>query len=299
VGYPLTPGLHSAAQVEGWKQVTAAVHNAGGRIFAQIWHVGRISHPSLQPGGALPVAPSAVKPAGQAVTFQGMQDFVTPRALETEEVPKVVADFAAAAANAKAAGFDGVEIHAANGYLFDQFLQNSTNQRTDRYGGSVENRARFLLETFAAVAAAWSADRVGVRLSPSGTFNDMGGTDRKAVFTHAVTELGKLNPAYLHVVQPTDADRRHKHAGWEELPIAYFRSIYKGVLIAAAGYDLASASQTVAAGTADAVAFGQLYLANPDLAERFKRNASLNVPDPSTFYGGTDKGYTDYPALSA
>src|SRR4051812_11754885 len=200
-GYAFTPGIHDAEQIEGWKQVTSAVHRAGGRIVLQLWHVGRISHPSLQPGGGLPVAPSAIKPEGKAFTESGFQDFVTPRALETAEIAGIVEDYRRATENARAAGFDGVEIHAANGYLIDQFLRDKTNQRTDRYGGSIENRVRFLLEVTEAVVGAWSADRVGIRISPVSPANDIADSDPQAVFGHAVRELNRFGLAFLHVVE--------------------------------------------------------------------------------------------------
>ncbi len=294
VGYPATPGLHSDEQVEGWTKVTAAVHAAGGRIFAQLWHVGRISHPSLQPGGALPVAPSAIAPAGSAMTYTGPQPFVTPRALETAEIHAIIEDYRHAAVNALKAGFDGVELHGANGYLPDQFLRDGTNHRTDRYGGPVENRARFLLEAAAALIDIWGADRVGVRLSPSGTFNDMKDSDARKTFGYAVTELGKLNLAYIHIVEAQPGDLRH---GGEPIPMAYFRSLFTGVLIVNGGFTFEKGNEYIAAGLADAITFGQKFIANPDLPKRFATGAPLNAPDPATFYGGNEKGYTDYPAL--
>lgn len=298
MGYPATPGIYSPEQVEGWQKITEAVHAKGGRIFLQLWHVGRISHPSLQPEGALPVAPSAIAPAGMASTYTGEQPFVTPRALETDEIPGIVEDYRRAAANALEAGFDGVEIHAANGYLLDQFLQDNTNHRTDQYGGAIENRTRFLLEVVTAVTDVWGSDRVGVRLAPSGTFNDMGDSNRKALFTYVVQQLERFNLAYLHFVEPrADAIASSQADHPDALTCKYFRSVYNGTIISAGGYDRELANATIAAGDADLIAFGRLYIANPDLVERFALDAPLNPYDRSTFYGGTEKGYTDYPTL--
>ncbi len=295
-GYPCTPGIHSAEQIEGWRLVTDALHAKGGHIFLQLWHVGRISHPSLQPGGALPVAPSAIAAEGEASTFSGAQPFVTPRALETSEIPGIVENYRLAAQNAKAAGFDGVEIHAANGYLIDQFLEDGTNHRTDHYGGSIENRARFLIEIVEAVTTVWDANKVGVRLSPAGTFNSMSDSNPKALFSYVADTLNRYGLAYLHLVEP----RSDENSGSEEEPeltCKYFRSIFKGTIISAGGYNRELAEETIAAGNADLIAFGRFYIANPDLAERFALNAPLNPYDRSTFYGGDEKGYTDYPTL--
>ena len=296
VGYPGTPGIHSSEQVEGWKRVTSSVHGAGGRIFLQLWHVGRISHPSLQPEGALPVAPSALKPEGKAMTATGMQPFVTPRALELAEIPGIVEQFRRGAENAKAAGFDGVEVHGANGYLLDQFLRDKTNRRTDRYGGSVENRARLLLEVSEAVAGVWGEERVGVRLSPGNPFNDMADSDPATTFSHAARELDKLDLAYLHVVMPAPSS---VVPGGTMLDAHHFRSLWHQRLIVNGGFNRESAAAVVASEAADLVAFAVLFLANPDLPERFRRNAPLNTPDRPTFYGGSAKGYTDYPTLDA
>jgi N-ethylmaleimide reductase len=294
-GYPATPGIHSLEQVDGWKLVTEAVHASGGRIFLQLWHVGRISHPSLQPGGALPVAPSAIAPAeGTASTYEGPQPYVTPRALETDELPGIIEQYRQGAENALAAGFDGVEIHGANGYLLDQFLRDGTNKRTDAYGGSIENRARLLLEVTAAVVDVWGANRVGVRLSPSSTFNSMSDSDPKATFSYAIEALNQFGLAYLHLLEPSEADARH---GGTLIPTSYFRPIFKGTLIVNWDYDRDKANTAIASGDADLVSFGKLFIANPDLPERFRINALLNEPDPSTFYGGGEQGYIDYPAL--
>jgi N-ethylmaleimide reductase len=294
VGYPGTPGIHSAAQAAGWKLVTEAVHSAGGRIFLQLWHVGRISHPSLQPGGALPVAPSAIAPAGQAWTTNGMEAFVTPRALETSEISGIVEDFRRGAANAREAGFDGVELHGANGYLIDQFLRDSTNKRTDRYGGSAGNRARFLIEVTQALIGEWDGERVGVRLSPTNPYNDIADSNPAATFSTAARELNRLGIAYLHIVEPGPGD---PVAAGEMPDIGFFRNIWRGPLIANKGYDLERANAVLRDGAADLVSFAALYLANPDLDQRFRRGGPFNPPDRKTFYGGAAKGYTDYPAL--
>jgi N-ethylmaleimide reductase len=293
VGYPATPGIHNELQVAGWKKITEAVHEKGGHIFLQLWHVGRISHPDFH-NGELPVAPSAIAPKGDAVTPHGMQPFVTPRALETDEIKGIVEDYRQAAINAMAAGFDGVEIHSANGYLLDEFLRDGTNKRTDRYGGTFENRARFLLEVTEAVATVWGADRVGIRLSPSGTFNDMTDSDPKTFFVYLLGQLNRFGLAYLHIVDALESDIRH---GANVINLEVLRKAYNGTLIVCGGYDQARAEEAIAEGKADAVAFGQLYIANPDLVERFNLNAPLNEPDAATFYGGNEKGYTDYPAL--
>jgi len=294
VGYPATPGIHSAEQIAGWKLVTQAVHAAGGRIFLQLWHVGRISHPSLQPDGGLPVAPSAIRPQGQAWTNHGIQPFVTPRALETSEIAGIVEDYRRGAANARQAGFDGVELHGANGYLVDQFLRDKTNRRTDRYGGSARNRARFLLEVTEALVGEWGAERVGVRLAPTNPFNDIADSHPAATFATAVGELNRLGPVYLHIVEPLASD---PVAAGERPDIRFFRRLWRGALIGNKGYDLARANTALRDGTVDLVAFAALFLANPDLPERFRHGAPLNPPDRKTFYGGTAQGYTDYPAM--
>ena len=294
-GYPATPGIHSPEQVEGWKRVTEAVHARGGRIFLQLWHVGRISHPSLLPDGVLPVAPSAIAPEdGEASTYEGFKPYVTPRALETNELPGIVEAYRHGAENALAAGFDGVEIHGANGYLLDQFLRDGTNQRTDAYGGSVENRARLLLDVTEAIVGVWGASRVGVRLSPSSTFNSMSDSDPKATFSYAIDALNRFGLAYLHLIEPSETDERH---GGTIIPTVYFRPLFKGLLMTNGNYDRDKANVAIARGAADLVSFGQLFLANPDLPERLQWDTALNAPDPSTFYGGDEKGYIDYPAL--
>ena len=294
-GYPRTPGIHTDEQIAGWKKVTAAVHAAGGRIAIQLWHVGRISHPDLQPGGSLPVAPSALRPAGQAITLKGMQDYVTPRALETAEIPGLVATYAQAARNALAAGFDGVEIHAGNGYLLDQFLRSSTNRRSDAYGGSKENRARLLLEVLAAVCAAIGNNRVGVRLSPVTPFNDISDANPQETFDYVVGELNRFDLAFLDVLQGTGGAAPEQ---WLPFDYARLRAIYKGKLILNNGYDFATGQAAVQGGAADAIAYGRALLANPDLVERFRRGAPLNQPDYERLYVGEEKGYTDYPFLA-
>jgi N-ethylmaleimide reductase len=290
VGYPGTPGIHTDAQVAGWRRVTDAVHAAGGRIMLQLWHVGRISHPLLQPGGALPVAPSAIAARGEAFTLQGMKPFPTPRALETGEIAGIVVDYAAATRRARAAGFDGVEIHGANGYLIDQFLRDGSNRRTDGYGGSIESRARFLLEVTEAVVGAWSADRVGVRLSPTNPFNDMSDSDPLATFGFAAEALNRFGLAYLHAVEGDEAGRAVS---------ARIRQVFRGALMVNGGYTAQTADAAIAAGRADLVSFATLFISNPDLPERFRLGAPLAAPDRATFYGGAAKGYTDYPALAA
>ncbi len=294
VGYPATPGIHSAEQIEGWRHVTDAVHARGGRIFLQLWHVGRISHPSLQPGGVLPVAPSAIRPEGQAFTYEGPKDFVTPRALDISEIPGIIEQYRSGARNALAAGFDGVEIHGANGYLLDQFLRDGSNQRTDAYGGPIENRARLILEVTEAVCSVWGAERVGIRLSPLQPFNDMRDSNPEATFSYVVEQLNRFGLGYLHV---TELGKEAPGAAGPAFDLLKLRRIWKGVYMTNAGYDLARANAALAAGAADLVAFGVLFLANPDLPLRFARSAPLNTPDPSTFYGGSAAGYTDYPFL--
>ncbi len=297
IGYPFTPGTHSPEQVAGWRLVTDAVHQRGGRIFLQLWHVGRISHPSLQPDSMLPVAPSAIAPEGIASTYEGEKPFVTPRALETEEIPRIVEQYRRGAENALAAGFDGVEIHGANGYLLDQFLHDGSNQRTDQYGGSIENRTRLLLEVTEAVVGVWGADRVGVRLSPGGTFNSMYDSNPVALFSYVVSALNRFGLAYLHLVEPRFSGNATLDEVISELSVRHFRSIFQGTLITAGGYDHEQGDAVLASGDADLVAFGRLFISNPDLPLRFALNAPLNQYDRSTFYGGDERGYIDYSAL--
>jgi len=295
VGYPSTPGIYSADQVSGWQFITDTVHAKRGRIFLQLWHVGRISHPSLQPGKALPLAPSAIKPAGQAVTYEGKQDFVTPRALELAEISTIIDQYRKGAKNAMDAGFDGVEIHGANGYLLDQFLRDGANHRTDAYGGSIENRARLMLEVVEAVCSVWGGNRVGIRLSPLQPFNDMYDSDPEKTFSFIVEQLNQFNLAYLHI---TEIGKEVPEAAGPSFDLTKLRSIWKGILITNGYYDLISANAVLASNEADMVAFGRLFIANPDLPMRFAKRAQLNIPDPKTFYGGDEKGYTDYPFLN-
>ncbi len=289
VGYPATPGIHAEAQAASWRRVNDAVHAAGGHIFIQLQHCGRISHPSLLPGNATPVAPSALRPAGQAVTYSGMQDFVTPRALDAGEIPGIVAQFRHAAEMAKHAGFDGVEVHGANGYLIDQFLRDGSNHRIDAYGGSAQNRMRLLNEILDAVCAVWPAQRVGVRLSPENSFNSMSDSDPQAHFGYFMEQLSPRGLAYVHVLE---GDMMTK-AG--RLDYGGLRVRFSGTYIANNGYDLVRAQAAVRRGTADLIAFGIPFIANPDLVRRYRENLPLNAADQSTFYGGTEVGYTDYP----
>eukprot|EP01037_Dinobryon_pediforme_P015267 gene15267-15416_t len=289
VGYPDTPGLWSEEQVEGWKLVTKAVHDKGGRIFAQLWHVGRISDP-LYLDGALPVAPSAIQPAGHVSLVRPEKPYVTPRALELSEISEIVAAYAKGAANAKRAGFDGVEIHAANGYLIDQFLQDKSNVRTDAYGGSIENRARFLLEVTDAVIGVWGAARVGVHLAPRGDSHDLGDSNPKALFIYVAKELGARKIAFIFT--------REYQAEDSLTPI--IKAAFGGVVIANEKYTVESAEAAISNGAADAVAWGKAYIANPDLANRIAKKAAWTDIDFSTAYGGNavaTKGYTDYPAM--
>lgn len=291
VGYPNTPGIYSAEQVAGWKKVTDAVHQEGGKIVLQLWHVGRISHPSMQPDNALPVAPSAIKPEGEAITYDGMQAYVEPHALTKEEIPAILEQYKIATENAKAAGFDGVEIHAANGYLIDQFLRDGSNQRDDEYGGSFENRYRFLGEVLGTVMYAWDAAHVGVRLSPENEFNSISDSNPQAMFNYVSEQLGKLGLAYLHVLEGNMVD------GSKKLDYATLKENFGGHYMANFAYDYDKATQALKNAIADSVAFGALYIANPDLVKRFKTEAKLNTPDPDTFYGGDEVGYIDYPFL--
>jgi len=294
VGYPDTPGIHTAEQVAGWRRVTDAVHAADGRIFLQLWHVGRISHPLFQPNRALPVAPSAIPPAGQVYTVEGMKPFGTPRALVADEIAGIVKQFREGAERALDAGFDGVELHGANGYLPDQFLRDGTNRRTDAYGGSVENRARFLLEIVLGMVDVWGPDRVGVRLSPSGTFNDMKDSNPLETFGYVAGELDRLGIGYLHLVEANETDVIR---GGAIVPTARLRRLFRRTIIVNGGYDRNRADAVIQNGLADLVSFGKAFLANPDLPHRLKVGAALNVPEAATFYGGDEKGYLDYPAL--
>lgn len=295
VGYPNTPGIWSGEQVAAWQPITRAVHEHGGRIVCQLWHVGRISHPSVQPDGGLPVAPSAIQPAGEIRTVQGMQPFVTPRALDAAELPVIVEQYRSAALNALAAGFDGVEVHSANGYLLDEFLRDGSNHRTDAYGGSLEHRMRLLLEVLETVCGAVGADRVGVRLSPVQPVHDMRDSDPEGTFSRVVEKLNDFGLAYLHV---TNLGYTAPGAAGPYFDPRSLRKLWKGVYMANHGYDRDSAEAAVKNGDADLIAFGVPYIANPDLVARFKTHAALNPPDQATFYSGGAEGYTDYPFLA-
>jgi N-ethylmaleimide reductase len=301
-GYPGAPGVYSRTQIDGWRLVTDAVHAKGGLMFLQIWHTGRISHSSMQPDGQVPGAPSAVAAAGSHMDATGRPvPFETPRPLTEADIAGIVGDFRQAAANAREAGFDGVEIHSANGYLLDQFLQDSTNRRTDQYGGPIANRSRMLLDVVDTVTREVGADRVGVRLSPWGSFNDMHDSDPAALFTHVAGALGQRGLAYMHVVEPRarqESDTNELHADAPDAA-SRFKASFGGPLIAAGGFTPETAAAAVTAGIADAIAFGRLFIANPDLAERIRTGAALNRHDRSTFYGGDARGYTDYPVLQS
>ena len=292
-GYALTPGIFSPAQIAGWRKVTDAVHAAGGRIFAQLWHVGRISHVDLQPNGGAPVAPSAVQANTKTFVAGKFVPVSEPRALETSEIAGIVADFGKAAANAKAAGFDGVEIHGANGYLPDQFLRDSTNKRTDEYGGSVENRIRFTLEIVDAVKTHWDAKRIGIRIAPVSPANDVSDSNPTDLFMTLTQRLSAAGLGYLHVVEGSTGGPR------DNLPFDYaaLKKAFSGAYMANNGYTPEMAEEAVRNGRADLVAFGKLFISNPDLVERIRRNAPLNEWNQKTFYGGAEEGYTDYPAL--
>lgn len=289
VGYPATPGIHSEAQVAGWRDIVDAVHGEGGHIFIQLWYCGRISHPSLLPDNATPVAPSALRPAGEAFTYSGPQPFVTPHALETGEIAGIVAQYRHGADMARRAGFDGIEVHAANGYLIDQFLRDGTNRREDAYGGSVGNRMRLLNEILDAVCEVWPAGRVGVRLTPENSFNDMSDSDPQGHFAWFIEQLNPRGLAYLHILE---GDMMTKARQVDYLAL---RERFQGPYMANNGYDKARAQEAIQSGAADLVAFGVPFLANPDLVRRYREDLPLNEADPDTFYGGDEKGYTDYP----
>lgn len=292
-GYIRTPGIHTAAQVARWKQVVNTVHQAGGRIYLQLWHVGRVSHPDFQ-GGSLPVAPSAIKAEGYAFTDAGPQELAVPRALDIGEIPEIIDQFVNAARNAKEAGFDGVEVHGANGYLLDQFLRDGSNQRTDRYGGSAANRARLPLEVAEAVAGVWGKDRVGYRVSPAFSMYSMGDSNPLETFGCLARALNE-KVGYLHVVEPVAGSAKPPPYWHRVTP--HLREMFAGTLIANGGYTLALAEQAVSAGAADLVSFGQPFIANPDLPTRFASYSPLNEPNPDTIYQGEEDGYIDYPSL--
>ena len=286
-GYVRTPGIYTLEQIASWRKITDAIHEQSGVIFMQIFHTGRIALPDFLPDNQSPVAPSAVKANGQNYTDDGMKDFVEPRELTTEEIKEIVKDYAKAAKNAVDAGFDGVELHGANGYLVQQFLGTNTNLRTDEYGGSIENRARFLFEVLDAMIAEIGSERTGLRLSPGGEFNDMKETDSAELYDYVIAELNKRKLAYLHI--GTFDPNKNWH------PVV--RPIYEGVYFAGVGFDKDSGAKLLAEDGADAIVYGTKFLANPDLPERFAKNAVLNKPDESTFYTPGEKGYTDYPTL--
>lgn len=287
IGYVRTPGIHTAAQVAGWKKITDAVHKAGGKIFLQLWHVGRISHTDFH-NGAAPVAPSAIAADGQTWTPEGQKPFATPRALDVSELPGIVEDFRRGALNAQAAGFDGVEIHGANGYLLDQFIRDGANRRTDSYGGSIANRLRFPLEVTDAVIGVWGANRVGYRISPYGSVHSMSDSNPLATFSQLADELSSRDLAYLHVIDPAKASQRISPA---------LREVFANTYIAAEGFDQESAETAIARGETDLVAFGKPFISNPDLPTRYRTGAALKEWDAATFYQGEAKGYTDYPVL--
>ncbi|MEF2070956.1 alkene reductase [Consotaella aegiceratis] len=293
-GYAWTPGIYSQAQVEGWKPVTDAVHEEGGKIFLQLWHVGRISHPDLQPGGILPVAPSAIKPNAQAFTNEGMKDIPTPRALDASELPRVIEDYVKASENAKAAGFDGVEVHSANGYLLNQFLCDKTNKRDDEFGGSIENRMRFPLQVVDAVTGVWGAERTGIRISPVSPANDIADSNPAAVFTAYTDELSKRGLVYLHVIEGATRGERDpaKFKPWT------LKSRFSGLYMGNNNYTRDLAIERVDKDLTDLVCFGRPFISNPDLPTRLELGAPFAAWDEATFYGGAEKGYTDYPALT-
>jgi len=294
-GYQDTPGIYSKEQVAGWRKVTDHVHERGGRIFLQAWHVGRISHASLQPNGGAPVAPSAIRAKAKTFVNNAFAEVSEPRALELSEIPGIIDSYKRGAANAIEAGFDGVEIHGANGYLLDQFAKDGANRRTDAYGGSIENRAKLMLEVSKAVVGEIGAERTGIRISPVTPANDVSDSNPQPLFDHIADRLNALKLVYIHVIEGATGGPR------DVAPFDYgsLRKRFKGAYIANNGYDFELATKVLAANAADLIAFGKLYIANPDLVERLKKGAPLNQPDKATFYGGGAKGYTDYPTLDA
>lgn len=293
-GYPCTPGIYNQEQIIGWQRVTRSVHDQGGRIFLQLWHGGRISHPSIQPDGLLPVAPSAIAADGSIMTRTGMQPYVAPRALETAEIPGIVDQFRHAASCALAAGFDGVELHAANGYLLDQFIRDGSNRRTDAYGGSIENRARLLLEVTEAVVGVWGGNRVGVRISPLVNVHSVRDSDPEATFTYIARQLNRFSLAYLHVFESSILPS----VPAVTVEFGNLRQAFTGAYMANGGYDVKKANDVLASGRADMISFATAFIANPDLPERLARNVPLAVADKDTFYQGGERGYIDYPSLS-
>jgi len=294
-GYPSTPGIYNSRQVEGWKKITDAVHAENGRIFVQLWHVGRISHSSFHPEQGLPVAPSAVKPEGTTLTAQwGQVPFETPRALELNEIREIIGDYRRAALNARQAGFDGVELHSANGYLLNQFLHLKTNRRTDEYGGSVENRARLVLEVIRELVDVWGAGKVGIRLSPFTHAGDLFDLESLPVYPYLLKKLAEFNLAYIHMVRARPSEIEDPAVFEKEKELW---AQYPGAIIAADGFTAETAQEYVRNKWAEAIAFGRNFLANPDLPQRIAAGAGLNPYDRNTFYGGGEKGYTDYPFL--
>jgi N-ethylmaleimide reductase len=293
-GYFNTPGIHSPEQTDAWRTIVDRVHADGGAIFLQLWHVGRISHTSLLPDGVQPVAPSAIRANSQTFTTAGPVAVSEPRALTLAEIRETIRDYGIAAANARSAGFDGVELHAANGYLIDQFLRTGSNQRTDDYGGSAANRSRFLTEVLEVISGAWDPKSIGVRLSPLSTFNDMRDSDPEHTFSTAIRRLDTYGLGYLHVVERARDTRPNNDS--DTALISRLRGLWSGVYVANSGYDRATGEEAVSNGHADAIAYGRLFLANPDLPHRLQHGLQLNPPDLGSFYGGTEKGYTDYPA---
>lgn len=288
-GWGGSPGIYTQAQVDGWKQVTDAVHSNGGKIFLQLWHTGRVSHPLFQEG-TTPIGPSPIAASGDAYTPMGKKPYVTPREMTQQDIANVVEQYAMAAKSAKQAGFDGVEVHAANGYLIDQFIRDGANQRRDEYGGSAENRLRFLIEVTEAVANAWSADRVGVRLSPTNAFNDMSDSDPLATFSTVATALSTMGLAYLHVVDDDSEDRQPDRIALQ------MRKLFKGTYMLNQNYDYRTGTNAIQAGHADLISYGRSYISNPDLVARFRDGKPLSPLDPKTLYQGGKQGYTDYPA---
>ena len=289
VGYPGTPGIYNEEQVAGWRKITDAVHADGGKIFLQLWYCGRISHPDLLPDKQTPVAPSAIRPEGEAITFEGMKAFVEPRALQKDDIKTIVSQYKNAAQKSKDAGFDGVEIHAANGYLIDQFLRDGSNQRSDEYGGNVENRMRFLNEVIDAVFSVWDSKNVGIRLTPENSFNSMSDSEPQAHFDYFIRQLNDRDLAYIHLLEG-DMMGGESSADYRAL-----RDAYTGVYMANNGYDKNRAESSIGNGDSDLVAFGVPFLANPDLVTRYQNDLPLNQADQATFYGGDETGYTDYP----
>jgi N-ethylmaleimide reductase len=300
VGYLNSPGIFSQLQVEAWKPITQAVHQKGSKMFLQLWHVGRVSHPFLQPNRQLPVSSSAIKSNGIIKTSEGPMEMVVPRALEIDEIPGVINDYYKASLLAIEAGFDGVEIHGANGYLPDQFLHDGSNLRTDQYGGTIENRCRFVLEVTEACCAAIGSERVGIRLSPSGANQGMFDSEVVNLYEHLIQKLNDFNLVYLHLMEPYVAlDPPEKYAHYLKVVAPYFRKYFKGTLITNVGYNFDTGNTVLKENHADLVAFGKLFISNPDLVDRFAKNATLNPWDKETFYYGGEKGYTDYPFLKS